>query len=61
LEDPIAPELRSSFNWIRQHTTAPLANGKAFNSLWDAKELIKNQWIDYMRMTIVHGGGLTHV
>ncbi len=32
-----------------------------FNSVWDAHDLIRNQWIDYLRMTVVHGGGLTHL
>ncbi len=27
----------------------------------DANDLIRNQWIDYLRMTIVHGGGITHL
>lgn len=61
LEDPVAAELQSGFKLIRQHTTTPLATGEVFNSFWDAKELMENQWIDYMRMTVVHGGGLTHV
>jgi mannonate dehydratase len=61
LEDPIPAELQSSFALIRQHTTTPLATGEVFNSLWDAQELITNQWIDYIRMTIVHGGGITHL
>jgi mannonate dehydratase len=61
LEDPVPAELQSSFGLIRQHTTTPLATGEVFNSLWDAQELITNQWIDYIRMTIVHGGGITHL
>ena len=35
--------------------------GEVFNSIWDAQELIQNQWIDYLRMTLVHGGGFTHL
>jgi mannonate dehydratase len=61
LEDPVPAELQSSFALIRQHTTTPLATGEVFNSLWDAQELITHQWIDYIRMTIVHGGGITHL
>ena len=39
----------------------PLAVGEVFNSIWDCKHLIENQLIDYIRTTIVHGGGITHV
>jgi mannonate dehydratase len=61
LEDPVPAELQSSYGLIRQHTTTPLATGEVFNSLWDAKDLIEKQWIDYLRMTLVHGGGFTHL
>jgi mannonate dehydratase len=61
LEDPVPAELQSAFKIIRQHTTTPIAVGEVFNSLWDAQELIQNQWIDYLRMSLVHGGGLTHL
>jgi len=61
MEDPVPAELQEGFALIRSHTTTPLATGEVFNSVWDATELIRNQWIDYMRMTIVHGGGITHL
>jgi mannonate dehydratase len=61
MEDPVPAELQESFALIRSHTTTPLATGEVFNSVWDATELIRNQWIDYLRMTIVHGGGITHL
>jgi mannonate dehydratase len=61
LEDPVPAELQSGYGLIRQHTITPIATGEVFNSLWDAQELIEKQWIDYLRMTVVHGGGLTHL
>ena len=61
LEDPVPAELQSSYGIIRQHTTTPIAVGEVFNSIWDAQELIHNHWIDYLRMSVVHGGGLTHL
>jgi mannonate dehydratase len=61
LEDPTPAELQENFALIRQHTTTPLAVGEVFNSIWDAQELIRSQWIDYIRMSIVHAGGLTHM
>src|SRR5580692_8793189 len=59
MEDPVPAELQEGFKLIREHTTTPLATGEVFNSFWDAHDLIRNQWIDYLRMTIVHGGGIT--
>jgi mannonate dehydratase len=61
MEDPVPAELQEGFQLIRQHTTTPIATGEVFNSIWDAHDLIRNQWIDYLRMTIVHGGGITHL
>lgn len=60
MEDPVPAELQEGFALIRQHTTTPIATGEVFNSLWDCKALIERQLIDYIRMTPVHGGGITH-
>ena len=61
LEDATPAENQKSFELIRQHSTTPLAVGEVFNSIWDRKHLIENQLIDYIRTTIVHGGGITHL
>jgi mannonate dehydratase len=61
LEDPVPAELQEGFRLIRQHTTTPIATGEVFNTIWDAQELIRNQWIDYIRMSISHAGGITHL
>ena len=61
MEDPTPAELQERFKVIREHTTTPIAVGEVFNSIWDAHDLIRNQWIDYIRMTVVHAGGLTHL
>lgn len=61
LEDATPAENQEAFRLIRQHTTAPLAVGEVFNSIWDAKELIQHQLIDYIRATVVHAGGITHL
>lgn len=61
LEDAVVADNQESFRLIRQHTTTPLAVGEVFNSIWDAKTLIQEQLIDYIRATIVHAGGITHV
>lgn len=59
LEDSVPCELQESFRLIRQHTTTPLAVGEIFNTAYDATTLITEQLIDYLRMAIVHGGGIT--
>ena len=61
LEDATPAENQDAFRLIRQHTTTPLAVGEIFNSIWDCKHLIENQLIDYIRATVVHAGGITHL
>jgi mannonate dehydratase len=61
LEDATPAENQRAFELIRKHSVTPLAVGEVFNSIWDCKHLIEQQLIDYIRTTIVHGGGITHV
>jgi mannonate dehydratase len=61
LEDPTPAEEQSRFRLIRQHTTTPLAVGEVFNSIHDCSQLISEQLIDYIRTTVVHAGGLSHL
>ena len=61
LEDPTPAELQARFRTIRQHTTTPLAVGEVFNSVFDCQQLIEEQLIDYIRTTVVHAGGITHL
>ncbi len=61
LEDCTPAEDQAAFRLIRQHTTTPLAVGEVFSSVWDAKQLIDERLIDYIRTTIVHAGGISHV
>ncbi len=59
LEDATAAELQERFRVIRNHTTIPLAVGEVFNSIYDCHQLITENLIDYIRMTVAHGGGIT--
>jgi mannonate dehydratase len=61
LEDATPAENQEAFRLIRQHTTTPLAVGEVFNTVWDCKDLIQNQLIDFIRTTVVHAGGITHL
>jgi mannonate dehydratase len=61
LEDPVPAELQEGFRLIRQHTTTPIAVGEVFNSIFDCQTLLSEQLIDYIRATVVHAGGITHL
>jgi mannonate dehydratase len=61
LEDVTPAELQESFRLIRKHTTTPLAVGEVFNTIYDCQQLIQEQLIDYIRTTVVHTGGITHL
>ncbi len=61
LEDPVPAELQEGFRIIRQHTTTPLAVGEVFNTIHDCQQLIHEQLIDYIRTTVVHAGGISHL
>jgi len=61
LEDPTPADNHEGFRLIRQHTTTPLAVGEVFNSIHDCRALIEEQLIDYIRTTVVHAGGLSHM
>ncbi|PYQ40597.1 MAG: bifunctional D-altronate/D-mannonate dehydratase, partial [Acidobacteria bacterium] len=61
MEDPVPAELQEGFRLIRQHTTTPIAVGEVFNSIHDCQQLIQEQLVDYIRSTVVHAGGITHL
>ncbi len=59
LEDASPADNQEGYQIIRNHTTTPLAIGEIFNTVWDAKDLITNQTIDFLRIACTHGGGIT--
>ena len=61
LEDPTPADNPEGFRLIRQHTTTPIAVGEVFNSIHDCRQLIEEQLIDYIRTTVVHAGGISHM
>jgi mannonate dehydratase len=61
MEDATPAENQEAFRHIRRHTTTPLAVGEVFNTVWDCKQLIEEQLIDFIRATVVHAGGITHL
>jgi mannonate dehydratase len=61
LEDLTPAENQEAFRLVRQHTVTPLAVGEIFNTIWDCKDLIQEQLIDFIRTTVVGAGGITHL
>ena len=61
MEDCVAADNQESLRRVREHTVTPLAIGEIFNSIWDCKTLIEQELIDYIRTTVVHAGGITHL
>ena len=61
MEDPTPAEDQSALRLLRQCTTVPIAIGEVFNSLWDCKQLIEEELIDFIRISVTYAGGITHV
>jgi len=61
LEDPVPAELQESLRLVRQHTTTPIAIGEVFNSIYDCQQILQEQLADYIRTTVVHAGGISHL
>jgi len=61
LEDPTPADDQTALRQIRQHTTTPIAIGEVFNSLWDCKQMIEEELIDFIRVAVTYAGGITHV
>jgi mannonate dehydratase len=61
MEDPTPAEDQAAYRLIRGHTTTPIAVGEVFNSIWDCQQLITERLIDYIRTSVSHAGGITHL
>ena len=59
LEDCTPAENQEARRLVRQHTTTPLAIGEIFNTIWDFKDIIRDQLIDYVRGAVTHMGGIS--
>jgi mannonate dehydratase len=61
MEDPTPAENQAAFRLIRQHTVTPIAVGEVFNTVFDCQQLIAEQLVDFVRTTVVHAGGISHL
>ena len=60
VEDPIRAESMYAYRQIRAHTKAPLAAGEQLNHMWEFRELIEEDLVDYLRVDQSHCGGISH-
>jgi len=59
IEDPLRSENPDSFKTLRARVAVPLAAGEQFNSKWEFRQLIEEEWIDFARLDLCICGGLT--
>ena len=48
-----------SYETVRQRTRVSIAAGEQFGYKWHVNTLIEKQLIDYARVTVPHGAGIT--
>lgn len=58
-EDPIRPLNPLSLRTVREKVNLPIAIGEQFASKWEFQPLIENELVDYLRIDMVHAGGIT--
>jgi len=61
MEDPVPAENQEGYRLLRSRTSTPIATGEVLNSIWDVQTLITEQLIDYVRTSVSHSGGITHL
>jgi mannonate dehydratase len=61
LEDVTPAENQEVLRTVRRHTTTPLAIGEVFNTIWDCQTILQEQLVDYIRTSVTHAGGITHL
>ena len=58
-EDPIRPLNPQSLRLVREKVNLPLATGEQLAHKWEFAPLIEEELIDYLRVDVVHAGGIT--
>jgi mannonate dehydratase len=61
LEDMTPVEDQAALRFVRANTTAPLAIGETLSSLWDCQLILEERLVDYIRASVTHAGGITHM
>jgi len=58
-EDPIRPLNPQSLRLVRDKVHLPLATGEQLAHKWEFQPLIEGELLDYLRVDLVHAGGIT--
>ena len=58
-EDPIRPLNPLSLRLVRDKVNLPIATGEQLAHKWEFQPLIENELVDYLRIDMVHAGGIT--
>ncbi len=58
-EDPIRPFSPESLRLVREKVNLPIATGEQLAHKWEFRPLIEGELVDYLRVDIVHAGGIT--
>ena len=58
-EDPIRPLNPMSLRLVRDKVNLPIATGEQLAHKWEFQPLIENELVDYLRIDLVHAGGIT--
>jgi galactonate dehydratase len=61
IEDPIRHENPEVMALVRDKTSIPLAAGERYHNKWEFRELIRNNYVNYIRPDICHCGGITEM
>jgi len=58
-EDPIRPLNPTSLRLVREKVNLPIATGEQLAHKWEFQPLIEGELLDYLRIDLVHAGGIT--
>ncbi len=59
VEDPVRSERPDAYQFVRDHTNAPIAGGEELASKWEFQPLIERDLIDYVRVDPCIVGGFS--
>jgi galactonate dehydratase len=61
IEDPIRHENPQALAQVRAATRIPLATGERLHNKWDFREIVVNQYVNYLRPDVCHCGGISEM